>query len=292
MIKVFVFSLVMMPSMAMAQTFWTDVTTDENGQASSCQADPDRCANKFNRSGLVFTKPAPEKMTLAEAGQFCRGLTYNGTTGWRLPTFNDFRYTVVIEGLNWSAADVKKSFWVSDWFGGGEVADAGRGVVNFSGDVIPKDPEAKGSVVCVQQALVDYWVDVTTDDANQKSTCAESPERCTYEAPNGLMVTRLIGQADWYTAQGASQSGCAGLNHNGVGGWRLPEFSELYQIVRKELYRLPGLSLDASSGFWSAQTDSRRGEYAMAMSVMDTAGRGIKLRKTTSDVGYVCVKSN
>jgi hypothetical protein len=65
---------------------WKDVTTINGSTASTCSGKPENCSYKDKISGLEWTKQPFGQMTWLEAVNYCIGLTYNGKTGWRLPT--------------------------------------------------------------------------------------------------------------------------------------------------------------------------------------------------------------
>jgi len=69
---------------------WKDVTTDSGTTTAPCDSDTDECRLKDQISGLQWTeaRPFPSKgyFYWDEAVLECANLTWNGITGWRLPT--------------------------------------------------------------------------------------------------------------------------------------------------------------------------------------------------------------
>jgi hypothetical protein len=63
---------------------WRDVTTTDGTTASTCAGTVANCSYKDKASGLEWSKDSTG--TWPVAVQYCSGLTFNGKTGWRLPT--------------------------------------------------------------------------------------------------------------------------------------------------------------------------------------------------------------
>ncbi len=81
--------------------YWVDASTDANGQKNQCSKAGDECAVIGRRSQLVWSAPSPRYepkyakhrspddlgyVSLRTAQQMCRGLTWAGVKGWRLPS--------------------------------------------------------------------------------------------------------------------------------------------------------------------------------------------------------------
>ena len=64
---------------------WKDVTTTSGGAASTCATDAARCTMQDKITGLWWTKPQ-SNVAWDAAWSNCQTLSYNGQTGWRLPT--------------------------------------------------------------------------------------------------------------------------------------------------------------------------------------------------------------
>lgn len=72
---------------------WKDITTSAEGRASSCDVDSSRCTRKDKITNLAWT-PYFSARTWAQAWDYCNKLSYNGMTGWRLPTVKE-----IMEGM-------------------------------------------------------------------------------------------------------------------------------------------------------------------------------------------------
>jgi hypothetical protein len=64
---------------------WKDVTTTSGGATSNCATDAARCTMQDKITGLWWTK-TQSNVTWDAAWSNCQTLSYNGQTGWRLPT--------------------------------------------------------------------------------------------------------------------------------------------------------------------------------------------------------------
>ena len=67
---------------------WVDVTTTTSGAPSNCAADQGRCTKKLSDSTLWWGK-VYAGVTHNGAQQSCNGLSHNGKSNWRLPTYNE-----------------------------------------------------------------------------------------------------------------------------------------------------------------------------------------------------------
>ena len=70
---------------------WRDVTTTNGTTSSTCTYTPSNCSYLDKASGLQWSRVAggtssPTSMNWPDAISYCSSLTYNGQTGWRLPT--------------------------------------------------------------------------------------------------------------------------------------------------------------------------------------------------------------
>jgi hypothetical protein len=96
---------------------WKDVTTTSGGAASDCATDGARCTMQDKITGLWWRKLQASDETWNTAWATCAGLTYNGQTGWRLPTQKELMeaYTHGIRSAastNWmTEGDMGSWFW-------------------------------------------------------------------------------------------------------------------------------------------------------------------------------------
>lgn len=96
---------------------WKDVTTTSAGAASTCAAAGSRCTMQDKITGLWWSKLQPTGQSWNAAWATCAGLTYNGQTGWRLPTQKELM-EAHIHGIrsaartNWlTDANMSAFFW-------------------------------------------------------------------------------------------------------------------------------------------------------------------------------------
>lgn len=65
---------------------WIDVTTDEDGNPSDCETNPNRCTRQDSVTGL-WIAPAIQGASVNSATTACGNMDRNGKTGWQLISF-------------------------------------------------------------------------------------------------------------------------------------------------------------------------------------------------------------
>ena len=99
-----------------APSNWVDVTTTNGTMPSTCNATPANCTMKDTISGLSWSNRRPDA-TWQGAIDHCSALTYNGVSGWRLPTqtelMNANAHGIKIAArANWmTIANMQADFW-------------------------------------------------------------------------------------------------------------------------------------------------------------------------------------
>ena len=99
-----------------APSNWVDVTTTNGTMPSTCNATPANCTMKDTISGLSWSNRRPDA-TWQGAIDHCSALTYNGVSGWRLPTqtelMNANAHGIKIAArANWmTLANMQADFW-------------------------------------------------------------------------------------------------------------------------------------------------------------------------------------
>ena len=234
---------------AVAPAGWVDVTT----------VGPNLTL-KDTRTGLQWSNKRPDTNWSA-AKDHCNTLNYNGVTGWRLPTKDEFvaAYTNGIYSAartNWmTKADMDNYFWSAsnepNTFSSAERVNLGGGWSNG----YPK--ENGWAVVCVHSAVVNPpavvnpaapagWVDVTT----------VGPNLTLQDTSTGLKWSNRRPDA---TQQGAIDH-CNTLTYNGVTGWRLLTKDELVAAHRNGIYSAARTNwmtkADMDNYFWSVSSYS------------------------------------
>ncbi len=97
---------------------WKDVTTTSGGAASNCATDAARCTMQDKITGLWWTK-TQSNVTWDAAWSNCQNLSYNGQTGWRLPTQKE-----LMEAYGHGIRSAVSASWitqsgVNNWFWSG-----------------------------------------------------------------------------------------------------------------------------------------------------------------------------
>jgi hypothetical protein len=94
---------------------WSDVTVAGSG-AASCDGSPENCTKRDNKTGLIWSRMAKDKLNWDNAVKYCNELTHNGTSGWKLPTKdelvkaskNDVNFQ---KSANWIDFEFTSLFW-------------------------------------------------------------------------------------------------------------------------------------------------------------------------------------
>lgn len=96
-----------------AVNLWNDLTL--SGQdPSTCANTPASCVYNQMTRGIQFTKPSASTVAWTQASSSCSTLTYNGKTGWRLPTATELaaayedRISFLSSGVDWN-----RYYWTS-----------------------------------------------------------------------------------------------------------------------------------------------------------------------------------
>ena len=99
-----------------APSNWVDVTTTNGTMPSTCNATPANCTMKDTISGLSWSNKRPDS-NWQGAIDHCSALTYNGVSGWRLPTQEELKNAyahgiISAARANWmTLANMQADFW-------------------------------------------------------------------------------------------------------------------------------------------------------------------------------------
>jgi len=133
---------------------WVDVTTTNGTTPSTCNATPANCTMKDTISGLQWSNRRPDA-NWQGAIDHCSALTYNGVSGWRLPTDGElliaYAHGIVSAArANWmTLANMQAYFWSASSYS----SDASSALlVNLGGGItfIFTKSYSSFSVVCVR----------------------------------------------------------------------------------------------------------------------------------------------
>lgn len=288
---------------------WTDITTSATGDASDCSKSPNRCTKRDEVTKLWWsaTQSSAEGMTWSEAKSHCRTLSYNGQTGWRLPTKDQIKSAAINDILffaqdSWIAdAVMRKNIWSSE--SSTKDVDAFFGVLAWQCPVISDtcpirrpagtgwfEPVAtKNAVVCVRPDKI-YWQDMTDG-----SSCEDNPQNCVLKliSTNTLYSGVLTGTTSstlktWDDAKTL----CQNYNPPGVGGqgsWTLPTMKQLLDAhgdkIKDVLGWTGGKSMETA--FWSNETDGPNSNLVKTATFLNgSPGTG----SATSQYQVFCIK--
>jgi|GEM_PF-1100536 len=274
---------------------WVDTTTAGSTNSTMSRVSP------INKT-LKWSNRRPDAKKQEDAKNHCSTLTYNGFSGWRLPTKGELDsassyeiYATAKDG--WiTASDMNGLFWSSSLLDNNPFYAF---LVNLArNDIVYRYRYEYGNdayrVVCVHECNPGYslfngicqlgstWVDVSI------------PGSTTLTMKDMRTNLKWSGRQPRATWQGAIDH-CLRLNYNGVTGWRLPTKGELQAAYEN------GISGAAKAGwitegdfiFWSADPHGiQRGHlitYENAWVVNSELGNTVWDSKYSSSA-VVCVQ--
>ena len=103
---------------------WSDVTVAGTG-AASCDASPENCTKRDNKTGIMWSKMSKDPLYWRNAVKYCDDLTHNGASDWRLPTSDELH----LAAKNYLHGQRSKN-WIDtweNWFWSKSVVDDGYG---------------------------------------------------------------------------------------------------------------------------------------------------------------------
>jgi hypothetical protein len=262
---------------------WSDITTSAAGEVSDCLKTPERCTKRDESSKLWWsaTQSPAAGMTWSEAKSHCSGLSYNGRTGWRLPTRDELRYAAGRDILffaeeNWIPdANLRKNIWTSDY--SIKDVDAFFALLAMQCPVVINDPDdprycpvqweagaswvqpvsTKNAVVCVRPDKT-TWEDMTAN-----GSCEDNYENCVLKliATNTLYSGVLTGAtSSTFKTWEDAKTLCQSYNPTGIGGegtWTLPSKQQMLDAYSNKLKEFPGWRLSSmETAFWSNEADA------------------------------------
>lgn len=275
---------------------WTDITTTVTGAPSDCGSTPDRCTKLDEQTKLWWSKPqSPASgLTWSEAKSACSALSYNGKTGWRLPTRDEQisakEHDIVHANSDqWiSSAFMSKNFWSRDFSTKDEDAYSTTPISVGSGSWL-EPVSTLNTVACVRPDRV-YWEDVTDG-----GSCVQNQQNCVLKLSSTNMLysgvlTGII--SDTYKTWSDAKSLCQSYNPPGIGGqgtWTLPTMQQMLDANANSLKLVEGWSGGRSmmTAFWSSETDAASPNLANTMTFLyGSTGRNTP----SSQLQVFCVK--
>lgn len=249
-------------------TKWVDITLLASGGKSNCQTLPDSCTKRNPKSNLWWSKIQPVVQTWDEAINTCSALSYNGVTGWRLPSQGELLFASR-DDIQFNASDtwisrdmMNREYWSS---GVGAPTEGWYGILSSGYRWVDAKTQKK-SVVCVREDQI-IWQNMTGLDTARKASCLTSPGKCILKlvATNTLYGGILTGSATtawktWAEAQALCQNYNPTYPNSGTDQsvvWTLPSMQQLREASVNGIKDIDGWRGDAVIGeaFWSNESD-------------------------------------
>ena len=253
-------------------------------------------------TGLSWSNRRPN-VTWQGAIDHCNALTYNGVSGWRLPTKEELKNAsdhgiITAARANWmTPANMQAYFWSASSYS--DNTNNAWIVYLRYGNTAGNSTNDSSAVVCVRSAVVNQsavipptavnppvaaptnWVDVTT----------VGPNLTLQDTRTGLRWSNRRPDVTW---QGAIDH-CSALTYNGVSGWRLPTHEELMNAYAHEIKiaaRANWMTLaNMQAYFWSSSSNANYTNYAWFVLLANGfAGANYGATNKNDNYAVVCVQ--
>ena len=215
-----------------------------------------------------------------DADNYCRGLTYAGKTGWRLPTRKEF-YSIVDNGRTNPPTDPEyfndtRKFWTSKVYA--QENSTSKWYLDFSNGSSGVDKSTKKYARCVRGTdLPDAVLVPSTVDGEDIIT----------DTTSGLIWQKTyLSNKTWKEALDY----CENLTYANYSDWRLPNLNELFSLINDDKFSpASDLTNVAKQPYWTSTSSMTSINEALYINFY--GGSIGASAKTTSGSRYVrCVR--